>query len=44
MVAPVGEDKTQKMLRITKDMHSNVTETEMGDFKFVPMLEGKNSK
>jgi len=42
MVVPVGEGGSQKMLRITKDKESNVREEEMGDFKFVPMLQGKN--
>lgn len=42
MVAPVGEDGRQKMLRITKDKDGNITEEEMGDFSFVPMLQGKN--
>ncbi len=44
MVIPVGEDEKQKMLRITKDMEGNITEEEMGDFSFVPMLQGKNNK
>jgi protein-L-isoaspartate(D-aspartate) O-methyltransferase len=42
MVIPVGDDAGQKMLRITKDANGNVFEEEMGDFIFVPMLEGKN--
>jgi protein-L-isoaspartate(D-aspartate) O-methyltransferase len=42
MVIPVGDDSGQKMLRITKDMNGNIHEEEMGDFIFVPMLEGKN--
>jgi len=41
-VLPVGDDKGQKMLRITKDTDGNVHEEELGDFMFVPMLEGKN--
>ena len=44
MVIPVGEDKTQKMLRIFKDKDGAVHEEEMGDFAFVPMLQGKNNK
>jgi len=44
MVIPVGEDKTQKMLRIFKDKDGHVHEEEMGDFAFVPMLQGKNNK
>jgi protein-L-isoaspartate(D-aspartate) O-methyltransferase len=43
MVIPVGEDGKQKMLRITKDKEGNVQEKEMGDFAFVPMLQGKNN-
>lgn len=42
MVIPVGDDNGQKMLRITKDVNGNIHEEEMGDFIFVPMLEGKN--
>jgi protein-L-isoaspartate(D-aspartate) O-methyltransferase len=42
MVIPVGDDSGQKMMRITKDADGNVKEEELGDFSFVPMLEGKN--
>ena len=41
-VIPVGDDNGQKMMRITKDALGNVKEEELGDFSFVPMLEGKN--
>ncbi|MBS1586211.1 MAG: protein-L-isoaspartate(D-aspartate) O-methyltransferase [Bacteroidetes bacterium] len=41
-VIPVGDENGQKMLRISKDKEGNVTEEELGDFVFVPMLEGKN--
>lgn len=41
-VIPVGDDNGQKMMRITKDAAENVKEEELGDFSFVPMLEGKN--
>ncbi len=44
MVIPVGEDGRQKMLRITKDMAGNISEEVMGDFAFVPMLQGKSNK
>jgi protein-L-isoaspartate(D-aspartate) O-methyltransferase len=44
MVVPVGEGENQKMLRITKDKEGNIQEAEMGDFKFVPMLQGRNHK
>lgn len=43
MVAPVGDDKGQKMLRITKDAKGTVHEEELGNFIFVPMLTGKNN-
>lgn len=43
MVVPVGEDGKQKMIRVRKDAAGNVTQEEMGDFSFVPMLTGKNS-
>lgn len=42
MVIPVGEDGKQKMLRIKKDAAGTVLMEEMGDFSFVPMLQGKN--
>ncbi len=41
-VVPVGEGDTQRMLKITKDKQGNITETETGDFSFVPMLQGRN--
>lgn len=44
MVAPVGNDEGQKMLRITKDAQGNIITEELGDFSFVPMLQGKNNK
>lgn len=43
MVAPVGDDQGQKMLRITKSADGSVTQEELGDFVFVPMLSGKNN-
>jgi protein-L-isoaspartate(D-aspartate) O-methyltransferase len=43
MVIPVGEDKVQKMLRIYKDKEGDIHEETMGDFSFVPMLQGKNN-
>ncbi len=42
MVIPVGEDGKQKMLRVKKDAAGTVLMEEMGDFSFVPMLQGKN--
>jgi protein-L-isoaspartate(D-aspartate) O-methyltransferase len=44
MVAPIGNEEGQKMMRITKDNKGNVQEEELGDFSFVPMLAGRNSK
>ena len=44
MVIPVGEDGKQKMLRVIKYNEGDISEQEMGDFSFVPMLEGKNKK
>lgn len=43
MVVPVGEDEKQKMIRITKDADGTLRQQEMGDFSFVPMLQGKNN-
>jgi len=43
MVIPVGEGDRQKMTRIIKHADGTITEEEMGDFAFVPMLQGKNS-
>lgn len=42
IVAPIGEEGIQKMMRITKEMDGSLREEELGDFSFVPMLEGKN--
>lgn len=42
MVLPLGEGDSQKMVRLTKDATGNITEESLGDFAFVPMLEGKN--
>jgi protein-L-isoaspartate(D-aspartate) O-methyltransferase len=42
MIAPIGDDGRQKMVRITKDADGNIVEEEMGDFSFVPMLHGKD--
>lgn len=44
MVAPVGNDELQKMIRISKDAQGNIVQEELGNFSFVPMLEGKNYK
>ena len=44
MVVPVGDDGQQKMTRISKDKAGHIHEEDMGEFSFVPMLQGKNSK
>ena len=41
-VIPVGDDNGQKMLRISKDKAGKITEEDLGNFVFVPMLTGKN--
>jgi protein-L-isoaspartate(D-aspartate) O-methyltransferase len=43
MVIPVGEGEMQKMTRITKDKDGNIREDVMGNFSFVPMLQGKKN-
>ena len=43
MVIPVGEDEKQKMIRIVKNADGTIDQTEMGNFSFVPMLQGKNN-
>jgi protein-L-isoaspartate(D-aspartate) O-methyltransferase len=43
MIVPVGEDGKQKMLRVTKDKEGLMYVDELGDFAFVPMLQGKNN-
>lgn len=40
MIIPVGGEEGQKMLRITKREDGTITEEVMGQFSFVPMLEG----
>lgn len=43
MVAPIGEQDQQQMLRITKQADGSLQEEDFGRFSFVPMLEGKNN-
>ena len=38
LVIPVGNDKTQKMLRITKLDGNKLRKEEFHDFRFVPLL------
>lgn len=42
LVLPLGDEKGQIMMRITKDEAGNTTEDHFGKFDFVPMLEGRN--
>ncbi len=42
MIIPVGEEGLQKMMRITKEADGSLREEILGDFSFVPMLEGRN--
>jgi len=42
MVVPVGDEAGQKMLRLTKLEDGSLNEEVMGNFSFVPMLEGRN--
>ncbi len=42
LVIPVGDDGRQKMRRIRKGADGSVTEEDLGNFSFVPMLTGKN--
>ncbi len=43
MVIPVGEGESQTMIRIIKNADGTLERTEHGAFKFVPMLEDKQS-
>lgn len=38
LVIPVGDEKTQRMLRITRVEENEFTKEEFSDFKFVPLL------
>jgi len=42
MVVPVGDETGQKMMRLTKQPDGSMSEEILGDFSFVPMLEGRN--
>lgn len=42
MSIPYGEGESQKMFLIEKQLDGQLIKTEMGDFKFVPMLQGKS--
>lgn len=43
MVIPVGDDKVQQMIRISKYPDGSLFEESFDDFSFVPMLQGKNN-
>jgi protein-L-isoaspartate(D-aspartate) O-methyltransferase len=38
LVIPVGDRKSQKMLRLTKETHSKIVQEEYTNFAFVPLL------
>ncbi len=42
LVLPVGDNKGQTMLRLTKINDNEFEEEFLGEFKFVPLLKGKN--
>jgi protein-L-isoaspartate(D-aspartate) O-methyltransferase len=42
MVIPVGDANGQRMLKLTKQIDHQILTEELGDFEFVPMLEGRN--
>lgn len=44
LVIPVGNDSNQKMLKITRLNESDYKEDVLSDFRFVPLLKGKNSR
>ena len=44
LVIPVGDDKTQKMYRITRISEKEFEKEEFADFRFVPFLKGTNKK
>jgi protein-L-isoaspartate(D-aspartate) O-methyltransferase len=44
LVIPVGNDSHQKMLKITRLNETDYQEEVLNDFRFVPLLKGKNSR
>lgn len=42
MSIPFGEGENQKMFLIEKKLDGSLVKSELGDFKFVPMLQGKS--
>jgi protein-L-isoaspartate(D-aspartate) O-methyltransferase len=41
MVLPLGKEKPQRMVRLTKQSNDEIKEERFDNFSFVPMLEGK---
>lgn len=41
MVIPLGDGKTQKMIRISKNKEGALIKENFGEFRFVPFLKGK---
>ncbi|MFK7775704.1 MAG: protein-L-isoaspartate(D-aspartate) O-methyltransferase [Saprospiraceae bacterium] len=44
LVIPVGDDKTQKMYRITRVSEKEFEKEEFANFRFVPFLKGTNKR
>ena len=42
LVIPVGDNKSQTMLRITRVSKTEFKQDSFGEFRFVPLLKGKN--
>jgi len=43
LVIPVGDENSQTMLRITRVSETDFKQDAFGEFRFVPLLKGKNS-
>jgi protein-L-isoaspartate(D-aspartate) O-methyltransferase len=43
LVIPLGDNNSQTMLRITKVSETDFKQDAFGEFRFVPLLKGKNS-
>jgi protein-L-isoaspartate O-methyltransferase len=43
MVIPVGDLETQEMIRIKRIDETNFSQSKLGVFSFVPMLENTNN-
>jgi protein-L-isoaspartate(D-aspartate) O-methyltransferase len=44
MVIPIGDDQTQKMIRITKTSESSYEQKAFGNYSFVPFLKGTKAE